>query len=480
LAGVSALVLAPAAAQRHMAAPSGDKAPLSTSTTTTSGVPAPSTTAAPTTTTTTTTGAPPPAPAAGAIDPAFAARVGQVIAAHAGGLQVSVSVVRADGVPVVAHNTDAPVLPASTQKIVTAAAALNDLGGGFRYVTRAATTTPVDGGTVAGDLVLVGAGDPALGGPDFGAIRPERPRTPLEVIADGVVAAGIRRVDGRVVGDAGVFPHQPVAPGWLDTYVSEGDATVSSGLTVNASRRIWHDGAGYQSEPTTDPANEAAAVLTELLRHRGVHVAHGSTTSLTPVPTTQVVAEVTGPPLGDLLRHMMQASDNQFADAIFRTVGLHAGDATWKGSATAVVTALGNLGIDTAGVAVSDGSGLSRTNRLTAGFLLGVDHTMFHTGHAPLWKELPAVAAASGTLHRRLIGTAADHRLRGKTGSLRDVNALAGSVYASGAPRWRFAVIGNGLDPAGKRVVRDLQDAVALALAEEAAGCESTGCPPVG
>lgn len=415
------------------------------------------------------------------MDTALVAGLQHAIAEHAAGLQVAVTVSRADGVAVVAHNAEAAVLPASTQKILTAAVALNELGGGFRYVTRAGITAPADDdGTVRGDLVLVGSGDPALGGPDFGAIRTDRPRTPLEVIADAVVAAGIRRVEGRVIGDASVFPHQPSAPGWLDAYVAEGDAAVSSGLTVDAGRRVWHGGAGYESEPTTDPAGQAAAVLTGLLRQRRVHVANGPVASATPVPVASVVGEVAGPPLSELLRHLMQASDNHFADAIIRTLGLQAGDASWQGSAAAVTAGLQRLGVETGGLNIADGSGLSRDNRVPANLLLRVDAAMFKTGHAPIWRELPAVAAASGTLKRRLIGTSADHRLRGKTGSLRDVNALAGSVYAGGSPRWRFAVIGNGLDPVGKRLVRDLQDAVILTLAEEAARCEASGCPPLG
>ncbi len=471
---LGALTFAPPAGPRTVAAPVAHRAaPSSTAAVSTT------TTTAPPTTTTAQAPAPPPAPAAPVVDDAFSARVQQIIGESAAGLHVAALVARSDGVVVAARNGDVPVLPASTQKVVTAAAALDVLGGGFRYVTRAATTVAADGnGVVGGDLVLVGSGDPALAGPDFGAIRTDRPRTPLEAVADAVVASGVRRVSGRVVGDASVFPHQPAAPGWLDAYLADGDAVPSSGLTADAGRRIWHGQGGYESEPISDPAGQAAVVLTALLRERGVKVAGEPVASLGGVSAPHTVAEVASPPMSDLLRHMMQSSDNHFADAIFRTIGLNAGDATWEGSAAAVRAALTRLQIDASRLVIADGSGLSRNNRVTAGVLLAVDQALLRTGHAPLWRELPAVAAASGTLKRRLVGTPADHRMRGKTGSLRDVNALAGSVFASGGPRWRFAVIGNGLDRHGKRLVRDLQDALSVALAEEAARCEAVGCPP--
>lgn len=395
------------------------------------------------------------------------------------GRAVGVSVTDAAGRPVFEHQAGASLLPASTQKLLVAAGALAVLGPDFRYETALrATAAPEPGGVLHGDLVLVGSGDPALATPLYGQTRPDRPRTPLEALADRAVAGGITRITGSVLGDARVFPHQPEAPGWLPRYLEEGDTSRSAGLTAEGGRRLFHERGRLRSEPALDPAANAAAALHGLLTDRGIVIDGSAGSSPAPPPAPVVVGNVTSPPLLDLLRFTVQRSDNHLADAIFRTIGAVSGDASWAGSAAATQRALSPLDLDFGTAALADGSGLSRADRLTPAFLTALDAQMTGSNLGSQWQSLMAVAGESGTLQRRLRGSVAERRLRGKTGSLRDVTSLSGVVVGPGTPRYHFALIANDLDGAGKEAVRRLADLLVMVLAEDLYDCRWHQLPP--
>jgi len=391
-----------------------------------------------------------------------------------------VSVIDEGGIPVFSHSADAQLLPASLQKLVVAAGALATLGPEFRYETLlGATAAPEPGGVLHGHLVLVGSGDPALGSPLYGQVRGDRPRTPLEALADRAVAGGITRVTGDVLGDPRVFPHQPEAPGWLPRYLERGDTTRSSGLTAEGGRRLFVEGGRLRSRPADDPAATAAATLHGLLTERGVVIDGGAGATHAPPAAPVHVGSVDSPPLLDLLRYAVQRSDNHLADAIFRTIGLAAGDASWAGSATAVEQSLSVLDLDFAGTVLADGSGLSRDGRLSPAFLTALDVAMTNSNYGTRWQELMAVAGESGTLRRRLLGSVAERRLRGKTGSLQDVVSLSGVVMGPADERYHFGVVGNNLDQAGKESIRRLQDLLVLALAEDLYDCRWVPVQPI-
>jgi serine-type D-Ala-D-Ala carboxypeptidase/endopeptidase (penicillin-binding protein 4) len=391
------------------------------------------------------------------------------------------SVVDEAGTPVYDFDADRALLPASTQKLPVAAAALARLGPDFRFRTEIAATGPMAGGVLDGDLVLVGGIDPALGTPAFAAhVNPKRPRTPLEALADQVARIGIAHISGDVLGDASVLPDEPVAPGWLDRYLRSGNTARSSGLTVDGGRRVFVEGGRWRSLPADDPAAQAAIALAELLLERGITIGGGAGAAPGSGAGAAVIGQVHSPPLIDLLRTTVQASDNHLADAIFRAVGRADGDGTWAGAARATSRALAPLGLAFEPAALADGSGLSRSDRLSAAALVELDRRVTASPAGAQWRSLMAVSGESGTLRRRLVGTVAQGRLLGKTGSLQDVRALSGAVEGPDGRRYHFAVIGNDLDEAGREAVRALQDAVVLALAEDLDGCRLVpAVPPV-
>ena len=426
------------------------------------------------------------------------------------------------GREILSHGADAPVLPASTVKVVTAAAVLSTLGPDARLTTRVETTAPItEDGTVHGDLVMVGGGDPVLATERYERwVYPDRPRTPLEELADTIVAAGVRRVDGRLIGTAEGYPGPTHPEGWPERYFRDLDARYHGGLTVDAGLTTQlsypeaddedagdpgtredeaapdGDGATVAEESTAeggeveasiddrgpprvrlehavDPAAHATRELLRLLTARGVEVSGGAVTSEAGPSTVGLLATVSSPPIEELLRFAVRRSDNHIMDALFRTVALvRTGEGSWAAGDRALRQVLDRYGVDHRGAVFADGSGLSRDNRVTARLLVDLDRGMRSSRHRSTWSSLMAVMGESGTLTSRMAGTAAAGRFVGKTGTLRDVTGLAGSVLGlNGQARYHLVVIANGpWDTAS--TARVLADQLVLLLAAEVRGCE--------
>jgi serine-type D-Ala-D-Ala carboxypeptidase/endopeptidase (penicillin-binding protein 4) len=200
---------------------------------------------------------PPPPPSRAALIADLQARVDAAVES-AGESTLTVLVVDEHGRELVAHEPDAPVLPASTTKIVTAAAALLTLGEDRSLVTRAEVTGPIEaGGVVTGDLLLVGGGDPALATDEYIRwIYPARPATRLAELADEIVASGVRRISGDLVGVSEGFPGDRLPTGWPDEYFATLDARYIDGLTVDAGLRTivtFPDAVPEEPDGTEDP-----------------------------------------------------------------------------------------------------------------------------------------------------------------------------------------------------------------------------------
>ncbi len=108
---------------------------------------------------------------------------------------------------------DKRFLPASNMKLLTTAAALDALGPDFRVRTSVYAAAPDANGVVAGDLTLVGRGDPTISS-RFNADKKDARLTPLENLADQVAAAGVKEVAGDIVGDESYFRALPLGDGW--------------------------------------------------------------------------------------------------------------------------------------------------------------------------------------------------------------------------------------------------------------------------
>lgn len=153
------------------------------------------------------------------------------------------------GTTVYARNADRLFTPASTQKLFTTATALGTIGSSYQFHTTVeAAAAPDKFGRVAGDLVLVGRGDPNLSGRSLPyQMKTERPFPPeqaLAELADQVVAHGVKQVDGDIVADDSYYGYERYAEGWAqDDLVWEWGAPVSA-LTINDNMAFLHVGPG--------------------------------------------------------------------------------------------------------------------------------------------------------------------------------------------------------------------------------------------
>jgi D-alanyl-D-alanine carboxypeptidase/D-alanyl-D-alanine-endopeptidase (penicillin-binding protein 4) len=119
------------------------------------------------------------------------------------------------------------VVPASNTKIVTMAVAAERLGWDYRFETRLETAAPIGNGTLQGDLVVVGRGDPSINGRlgDTSAVFTE--------FADALRQAGVTRIDGRIIGDDDAFVEEPYGLGWAWDNFAFGYAAPVGALQFN-------------------------------------------------------------------------------------------------------------------------------------------------------------------------------------------------------------------------------------------------------
>ena len=365
--------------------------------------------------------------------------------------------------PVLLRRPEQLLIPASTQKVLIATAALVTLGPDFRYETKIVSdVAPRDG--AVGTLWLVGSGDPTLASPEYIQFLADKPRfqfhqaTPLTALADGLKAAGITTVTGRIVGDDSRYDRTRILPSWKASYVIDNEVGPLSALLVNGGFTVFQP----PEKRADDPAAHAASELSRLATAAGVTVAGPARSGVAPTGEGAItVATVRSAPLSEIVAGMLRESDNTAAELLVRELGVaKRGDGSTPAGLQAVSDALTEAKLPTAGLRLGDGSGLEVTNQSNCA-LLAAALRKPDRGGAPELSSMLAVAGRSGTLSLRLAGTPLEGKLRAKTGSLNGVSGLAG--YLDGRRSLSFAFLANG--PLSDSAGRLLQDRVVALLA---------------
>jgi serine-type D-Ala-D-Ala carboxypeptidase/endopeptidase (penicillin-binding protein 4) len=325
--------------------------------------------------------------------------------------------------PLARVNSDTALAPASNTKLLTALAALEVLGPGYRFRTRV-----VAAGT---NLVLVGGGDPVLSS----SAPPSGPATRLDELADAVAATGRRTFGSLIVDDSRFDASRDVAD-WRPSYVPDGEVGALGALSTDR---------GFVDAPSRTAASDPAVLTGErfqaLLRVRGMMLP-GSPIHAVAAPNVEEVAHIDSPPLSEIIADMLRTSDNFVAEMITREIGFRRRiQGTTAAGTKAIVEAATSLGVPTAGTVLHDGSGLAPDNRVTCSALLRVVRTDQRSKFAAIDEGL-AVAGRSGTLALRFLDDPLAGVLRAKTGSIDGVVALSGTIDAGVRPR--FAFIANG------------------------------------
>lgn len=381
------------------------------------------------------------------------------------GRHVGVAVARlGDDTLVWRHGNPDLVTPASTLKLLTTTAALEELGPAHTF------STSVVRGRHPRSLVLVGGGDPLL--TDKAPVNAQGAATtyprPASLQDLARQAAGQLREDGvrrvRLGYDVSLFSGPDVNPAWEPSYIPESIVSPITPLWIDEGRRV----AGY-ARRVVNPAREAADRFAALLGVRGVHVV-GSATQTRAGANAPEVAAVTSPTLAQIVQHVIELSDNEGAEVLLRHVAL-AQDrpGSFAAGVTAMEATLDSLGIDTSRASLVDGSGLSRSNQLPAALLVRVLQTAASDAHPELRtvvSTLP-VAGFSGSLGYRFVLDAPTGlgAVRAKTGTLTGVHGLAGLVHTSDGSVLVFAAVADRVPVVKALDARDQLDRIAALLA---------------
>lgn len=371
----------------------------------------------------------------------------------AGGLAFSV-VDAGTGQTLAERDADAALVPASTLKLLTAAAVLRRYSGDEVLSTRATVQDGV--------VTLVGGGDMTLEDEDLRELAAAAAALAEE---QGAARVSVALDTGFLVGGAN--------PAWGDNGTAGGWVTPTASLALEEG---WLDGEQYGPKSTT-PEHDAAERFAELLGRSGLEVADGIREAAAPegAPT----AEIRSAPLEEIVRHTLLVSDNTTAELLAHLVALSRGEETTPAGAAAAVEAeirelAAEIGVppeDLEALEIHDGSGLSRQNRVPPALLAAVLAEVA-SGDVPTLEQilfdLP-VAGLSGTLADRFDtgGTEdASGLVRGKTGYLGGAATLAGVSVLPDGRRVGFSIAVHGFDGADADAARAAVDEVAAELVE--------------
>jgi serine-type D-Ala-D-Ala carboxypeptidase/endopeptidase (penicillin-binding protein 4) len=436
------------------------------------------------------------------------------------------------------------VRPASNMKLYTVAAALDRLTPDYHFMTSVYAKEKADKGTIKGDLIIYGHGDPSLAarfnnGDYFKGIND---------LANRIVAAGVKRIKGDLVGDESYFNGAPLGGGWEweDLQWSYGaqvsaltvndnaiDLTVKPGEKVGApvvittgppatfmtiSNRATTSARGSKSDlqlyrglgantlevsgslplgdngftgsvAIPDPALAFVTMLRDALIKRGVKIdgrlrtvnarSGGSIipnglmnlvllTDMPPPPAPPVeVASLQSPPFSVIAANTLKPSQNLYTEIILRTLGkITSGPSQTNEEAGLIVVRnfLRLAGVPERGLALGDGSGLSRNDMITANATVQLLTFMSKHRYFAQFRDALPIAGVDGTLRARMKGTPAEGNLRAKTGSLSSVASLSGYVTTAAGEHLAFSMMLNNYPDAGA-LRRDSIDAIAILLA---------------
>ena len=436
------------------------------------------------------------------------------------------------------------VRPASNMKLYTVAAALDRLTPDYHFITSVYAKERPDDGKIKGDLIIFGRGDPSFAA----RFNNDDYFKGINDLADRIVAAGVKRVKGDLVGDESWFNGAPLGSGWEwdDLLWSYGaqvsaltvndnsiDLTVKPGEKVGAPVVITsgppatfmtitnrattgprgsksdlniYRGVGANTLEITgtapigdngftggaaipDPALAFVSMLRDALVKRGVKidgrvrtVDARSGASIVPNPliaitqTTNVplqpppveIASIQSPPFSLIASHTLKPSQNLYTEIILRTLGklnsVSASQTNEEAGLIIVRNFLRQTGASERDLALSDGSGLSRNDMITANATVQLLTFMSKHRYFAQFRDALPIAGVDGTLRTRMKGTPAEGNLRAKTGSLSSVASLSGYVTTAAGEHLVFSMMLNNY-PDAAALRRDSIDAIAVLLA---------------
>lgn len=332
---------------------------------------------------------------------------------------------------VFASNQRQLLRPASTMKVMTAVAALDQLGGNYQLTTSLYYTGNVSGQVLQGDVYCVGGMDPLFSSAD------------IRAFANALRGLGIQRIDGRLIADTSMKDTLRFGEGWC-----------------------WDDKNPVLSPLLVDRKPDFVGRLRSALSDCGISVRNGAAGEGR-VPAGAVLVSQCKHTIDQLLMTMMKDSDNLYAESLFYQLAAAGGrkSAGAKDAIRLEKALIERIGLDASDYRLADGSGLSLYNYLSAELEVRILRYAYQQSaiYAHLRPSLP-VAGVDGTLKNRMKGTAAEGNVRAKTGTVSGISSLAGYCTASNGHLLCFAIINQGVMRASAG--RQFQDEICQILCQ--------------
>jgi serine-type D-Ala-D-Ala carboxypeptidase/endopeptidase (penicillin-binding protein 4) len=425
----------------------------------------------------------------------------------------------ATGAVLYRRNADQLLIPASNMKLTVTATALGTLGPDWHYSTELRAVPQTSGTTPL--LVVTGSGDPTWSTRFHATVT-----APFDSLAAVVQRAGIRRIE-RLIVDASRFRDSPVHPTWeisdlpgvfappTDAFAAaEGTfrlalfggplpgtpgwtqvvpplaqpvrASVTTDTighprtmaidlldrrdTIRMEVRIAPGARDTTVHAVTSPATAAAAAVVHAFNARGISVGGTELVRDTAAARairngTAPIGAVRSPPLSAIVAAILRPSQNWVSEQLLKTLGAElGGDGSWRGGNEVQRRYLiDTAGVDSTGFLLRDASGMSAQNLLAPSLTVALLAHARAQGWYAVYRDAMAQPGLRGsTLGNRLLPL--EGRLHAKTGTITNVNTLAGYLTAESGREILFAIFTNGSGvPAA--VMRTAIDEVVLTIA---------------
>ena len=411
------------------------------------------------------------------------------------------------------------LVPASSAKMVSVASAVGAVGWDYRFQTTLQTSGTISDGVLHGDLIVVGSGDPSIAG---------RGGNDVAAWIDALKAQGIRRIDGKIIGDDDAIeePRPQLAWTWDDlgyptgalfgalnfaenrTSVTIAPGTIATAPTTITTERyaaaiplanrsvtgaagsmqlLWPEQRPGEpfltiagsipvgARPATlaisagNPTFWFASMFRQRLIRSGIEVNDDAwdVDDVMPKPdrsTARTLFTYRSPPLSDIAAPTLKDSINLYGEAFLRLNVAAGAFPTNDAALDGLRQRLSRWGVPPDGQQLVDGSGLSRRDVITPETLLIVLRHMYDATGASPWMRALAVAGVDGTLNNRMKGTPAEGNVRAKSGTMSNIRSLAGYVTTRDSERVAFAVMVNNFEGTGAQAIQAI-DTIAVRLA---------------
>ncbi len=434
---------------------------------------------------------------------------------------VSFKLIDADsGRTIFEYNACKSLMPASVMKLVTTSAAIELLGPGYTFRTKAGYSGEFNrrSGRLNGNIVITGGGDPSLGSKEFNDHYADFTAKWI----DDIIKAGIKKVNGKVITDDSYYDYQPVPAKWLwedtgryygagayglsvydNTYeihfktFTDSSGHVITGVSPEECRvelADWLTVSGTEDEgyvfaaPYTEegwlagtiPANQddfilkasipdppllMAKILDKKLRSAGIKISEDPATIRRVssidrefIPLTEVIS----PPLKDIIRVLNHESVNLYAEHLLKELGkVFKNNGSAQSGIMVLNEFLTSAGINMDGMFIEDGSGLSPLDAVNA---KGMADLLFYMKKKGLYfneffNSLPE-AGKEGTLKNYFRDPVFDSRLSAKSGSMTRVRSYAGYITTLSGKELIFCIIVNNYSGPSRKIISGIEEII--------------------